>query len=39
VGRKQDAEKEAALHRQTSEVASKEGEPKSPEPLEAAPPQ
>jgi tetratricopeptide (TPR) repeat protein len=38
VGRKQDADKEAALHRQTSEVASKQGEPQSPEPL-AAPPQ
>ena len=39
VGRKQDAEKEAALHRQTSEVASKESEPKSPQSPEAAPPQ
>jgi tetratricopeptide (TPR) repeat protein len=39
VGRKQDAEKEAALHRQTSEAAAKEDEPKSPISQEPTPPQ
>jgi tetratricopeptide (TPR) repeat protein len=39
VGRKQDAEKEAALHRQTSEAAGKEDEPNSPESQQPAPPQ
>jgi tetratricopeptide (TPR) repeat protein len=39
VGRKADAEKEAALHRQTSEAAAKEDEPKSPAAQEPAPPQ
>jgi predicted Zn-dependent protease len=39
VGRKADAGKEAALHRQTSEAAGKEDEPKSPAVQEPAPPQ
>ena len=39
VGRKEDAEREAALHRQASEAASKEDEAKSPKSPEAAPPQ
>jgi tetratricopeptide (TPR) repeat protein len=39
VGRKQDAEKEAALHRQTSVAAGQEDEPNSPESQQPAPPQ